>query len=122
MSDAALLWGGDIGASPVGDIALTDSTALGQQRLLRRLLTNKGDYVWNLDYGAGLGQFVGSPINVERISSAIRSQIFLENVVARSPEPVIDVSGQLDGGVYVSIRYVDAANLASQVLSFTVGI
>ena len=120
MSDAALLWGDDIGASPVGDIALTDSTVLGQQRLLRRLLTNKGDYVWNLDYGAGLGQFVGSPVDVARINSAIRSQIFLENVVARSPEPVIEVSGQLDGGVYVSIRYVDAANLTSQVLSFTV--
>ena len=120
MSDATLLWGGDIGASPVGDIALVDGTTLGQQRLLRRLLTNKGDYVWNLDYGAGLGRFVGSPVDISQIKAIIRSQIFLESAVARTPEPVIEVSAQLDGGVYVSIRYVDAASLSSQTLSFSV--
>ena len=121
MSDAALLWGGDIGPSPVGDVALVSTTALAQQRLLRRLLANKGDYVWNLNFGAGLGQFVGSPVNVSQIKAVVRSQIFLESAVARTPEPVIEVDEQLDGGVFVRIRYVDAGSMSGQILSFSVG-
>ena len=61
MQDAALIWGGDLGAGNTGDIALASGTILGQQRILRRLLTNPGDYIWHTEYGAGLAQFVGSP-------------------------------------------------------------
>ena len=122
MQDAALLWGQDLGASSIGDIALASGTALGQQRVLRRLLTNPGDYIWNPAYGAGLAQFVGMPCNVAAIRATIRSQIFMEASVARLPEPVIDVSSASDGSVYVQIRYVDSASSSTQVLSFSVGV
>ncbi len=122
MQDAALLWGQDIGASSTGDIALAAGTALGQQRVLRRLLTNPGDYIWNPAYGAGLARFVGTPCNFAAIRSTIRSQIFMEAAVARLPEPVIDVTPANDGSVYVQIRYVDAATGATQVLSFSIGV
>ncbi len=122
MQDAALLWGQDLVASSTGDIALASGTALGQQRVLRRLLTNPGDYIWHPDYGAGLAQFVGRPGNEAAIRAAVRSQMFMEASVARLPEPVIDVSSASDGGVYLQIRYVDQAGGATQVLSFSVSV
>jgi phage baseplate assembly protein W len=120
MQDAALLWGGDLSAGPTGDIALAAGSALGQQRVLRRLLTNPGDYIWQLQYGAGLAQFIGNVCNVAAIRSTIRSQIFRESAVARVPEPVIDVQDAQNGSVYVYIRYVDSVNGTTQVLSFAV--
>ena len=120
MQDANLLWGGDLSATLTGDIALASGVALGQQRVLRRLLTNPGDYIWHLDYGAGLARFVGEPCNVAAINSTIRSQIFMESSVARLPEPVIDVQNAQNGSVYVYIRYADLESGATQVLAFTV--
>ena len=96
---------------------------LGQQRVLRRLLTNPGDYIWQLDYGAGLARFIGQPANPLQIKAVIRSQIFKEAAVARQPEPVIDVQvspGGAAGTVYVYVRYVDADNGQTQILSFSV--
>jgi phage baseplate assembly protein W len=120
MLDAALLWGGDLSAGLTGDIALASGTVLGQERVLRRLLTNPGDYIWHLQYGAGLAQFIGEVCNVAAIRSTIRSQIFMESAVARLPEPEIDVQNAQNGSVYVYIRYVDSTNGATQVLSFSV--
>jgi phage baseplate assembly protein W len=91
--------------------------------VLRRLMTNPGDYIWQLGYGAGLGQFIGQPTNASQIQAVIRSQIFKEAAVARTPEPVISVQSDPTSGagtVYVQIRYVDAATGQTQVLSFSV--
>jgi len=120
MPDAALLWGGDLSFTPAWDIALVTGTVLGQQRVLRRLLTNPGDYIWHLNYGAGLAQFVGTTVNVAAIRSTIRSQIFMESAVARLPEPAINVQSSPNGSVYVYIRYVDSTAGTTQVLSFSV--
>ena len=120
MSDAALLWSSDLGASATGDIAMSSGEALGQERLLRRLLTNPGDYLWQPGFGAGLGEFVGAPCDVMAIKARIRSQIFLESTVLRTPEPVVDVESSIDGGVYVHIQYVQSQSGISQVLSFMV--
>ena len=120
MTDASLLWGTDLDPSPVGDIAVVNDAALGQQRLLRRLLTNPGDYLWQPSYGAGLGQFVGRPYDVSDVKAAIRSQIFQEKIVARTPEPKIDAEVSQDGTVYVKITYVESTSGSSQLLSFSV--
>ena len=117
-------WGADLSTGPTGDLATAEGLALGQQRLLRRLLTSPGEYIWQPAYGAGLAQFVGEPADPLRIRAVIRSQIFKESTVARDPEPVIDVqlsSGGATGAVYVHIRYVDAPSGQTQVLSFPVG-
>jgi phage baseplate assembly protein W len=124
MYDLALQWGSDLTIGPTGDLALVSGSLLGQQRVLRRLMTNPGDYIWQLDYGAGLAQFIGQPSNVSQIEAVIRSQIFKESAVARTPEPTITV--QLDssgatGTVYVQILYVDAPSGQTQVLSFSIG-
>ena len=123
MSDAWHQFGGDLMVGATGDLAGASGATPGQQRVLRRLLTNPGDYIWQLDYGAGLARFIGRPVNPQQISAVVRSQIFKEAAVARQPEPVIDVQispGGATGTVYVYIRYVDADSGQTQVLSFSV--
>ena len=121
MTDLSHQWGADLAVGPTGDLATADGSLLGQQRVLRRLLTNPGDYIWELDYGAGLGRFIGKPVNARQIQAAIRSQIFKEAAVARTPEPTINVKLGPAGVVAVDIRYVDAMSGQTQILSFTVG-
>mgnify|MGYP000849634676 CR=1 FL=1 len=121
MPDLSHEFGADIVAGPTGDLALAEGVALVRQRLLRRLLTNPGDYIWPPQYGAGLGRFVGQPASAARIRAVVRSQIFREPAVARSPEPVVDVRAGDDGRVFVSIRYADADTGETQSLSLTVG-
>jgi hypothetical protein len=124
MADLSHQWGSDLTVGPTGDLAVIDGSLLGQQRVLRRLLTNAGDYIWQLAYGAGLPQFIGEPVSAARIAAVVRGQIFQESVVARTPEPVIEVQLAPDGlptTVYVYIRYVDAPSGQTQTLSFQVG-
>lgn len=124
MTDVAHVWGSDLTIGSTGDLATASGSTLGQQRVLRRLLTNPGDYIWDLVYGAGLSQFVGRPANALQIEAVIRSQIFRESTVARIPEPVIDVQVAPSGAagiVYVHIRYVDATSGQTQILSFSMG-
>jgi phage baseplate assembly protein W len=124
MGDLSLVWGADLTASATGDIATASGTIVTQQRVIRRLLTNPGDYIWQLDYGAGLARFVGQPANELYIKAIIRSQIFKESAVARSPEPVIEVQvspAGSTGTIYVRIQYADALTGGTQTLSFSVG-
>ena len=123
MADVYHRWGADLMVGVTGDISAASGALLGQQRVLRRLLTNPGEYIWQLDYGAGLARFIGQPVNPSQIRAVIRSQIFKEAAVSRQPEPIIDVQlapGGASGTVYVHIRYVDAENSQTQVLSFAV--
>ena len=46
MPDLAHQFGADLVAGATGDLAVVDGPALGRQRVLRRLLTNPGDYIW----------------------------------------------------------------------------
>lgn len=124
MTDVFHQWGSDLALGPTGDLAVVSGTLLGQQRLLRRLLTNPGDYMWQLDYGAGLGQFVGSPASPLHIRAVVRSQVFKETAVARAPEPLIDVDPLRPGSdtsVYVHLRYCDSKSGQTQQLQFPVG-
>lgn len=59
------------------------------QRIIRRLLTNPGDYVWHTDYGAGLGSYVGEPYSPSLIEGTILNQLQLEPLVAETPAPNI---------------------------------
>jgi phage baseplate assembly protein W len=121
MSDLQHQFGSDLSVGPTGDLATVNGATLGQQRVLRRLLTNSGDYIWQLGYGAGLAQFVGQPADATRIRAVIRSQIFKETAVARTPEPVVDVVSDGIGTVSVQVSYIDAETDATQVLGFTLG-
>ena len=121
MTDLCLEFGADCAVGPTGDLAVVDAAALGRQRVLRRLLTNPGDYIWQPTYGAGLGRFVGLPASAAQIRAVVRGQIFKEAAVARDPEPVIEVEAGVDGTMVVRIRYADAQSGAAQILDFNVG-
>lgn len=125
LNDLDHYWGNDIAASPTGDLGTVDSVARGQQRILRRLLTNPGDalgppdYPFHPEYGAGLPRLVGTVTDLASIKALIRGQILLEDSVARLPEPDITVNA-ITGGVSVYIRYTDAASRTPATLSFSV--
>jgi phage baseplate assembly protein W len=86
----------------------------GQQRVLRRLLTNPGDYVWQPIYGAGLARFVGQPINNLTLSGTIRQQMKLERAVKQVPPPNVTLASQPTGVVVAGVQYIDAdTNLTS---------
>ena len=118
MSDAQLGWGGDLGSSETGDIVVVGRPELGTERVLRRLLTNPGTYIWHPEYGAGLGQLVGQPVDVVGVQALIRSQMRLEAAVARSPEPVVAVQADPTGSLSVQVRYADADTSESRTLNF----
>jgi phage baseplate assembly protein W len=123
VNDIFHIWETDLTTSATGDLALVSGSTLGQQRVMRRLLTNLGDYIWHTDYGAGLASFVGTPANETQITATIRSQIFREAAVARTPEPVVDVQVSPAGAlstVYVNIRYTDSLSGETQMLTFSV--
>lgn len=119
MPDLAHVYGNDLSVSANGDLALSDGTTLGQERVLRRLLTAPGAYIWQLDYGAGLPRFVGEVANKARIAAVARSQIHREDIVARTPAPVITVDVQPNSVVTLDIQYVDTATQAAAGVNFS---
>jgi phage baseplate assembly protein W len=120
MTDFSLEWSGDLILTvPKGGITLVSDADLTRQRLIRRLLTNPGDYIFDTNYGAGLGRFIGSPINVNDISGLVNEQALLENTV----DEVISVTVNSDNIGYVNctIIYTDKSDTGiQQILSLTV--
>ncbi|MDE3022882.1 MAG: phage tail protein [Pseudomonadota bacterium] len=121
MFDLTHWVGNDINLSPTGDLSIIDGTVKDEQRILRRLLTNPGDLLFHPEYGAGLPQWIGKPLDIQAITALIRGQMFLEESVAHDPEPVITISTILDG-ISCRIQYADSATGQTKVLSFNVNL
>ncbi len=117
VADISHQVGSDLALGPTGDLAAVVDPTEGTQRVLRRLLTNPGDYIWNLTYGAGLGAMVGSPANALAIQGIITSQMLQEAAVAQSPAPQVSVASDNAGTVYAYVTYGDAATGTTQVLT-----
>ena len=119
MPDLSHVMGNDLSLSATGDLATVDGTTFGEQRVLRRLLTNPQDYIFHPMYGAGLPNFVGQPADILRIKAVTRAQMFYEAAVARDPAPKIDVSVDPGTGTVIeNIQYADAPSQQPVVLSF----
>ena len=101
-------WGGDLLVSVRGDVAVSPVQTEVQNRIIRRLLTNPGDYVWHTGYGGGLGNYVGSVVSPRTMESNIVYQLKYETFISFSPAPVVDIgespSGSLSS-VSVTIQY-----------------
>lgn len=107
MPDLHHYVGADLTVAASGDLATVSGTQEGVQRVLRRLLTNPGAYVWHPAYGAGLPAKVGSLATADEIRGLIRQHMSLEPAVAKVPAADIKVDS-IPNGVAVQIRYVDA--------------
>lgn len=123
LNDLSQYMGADLSASATGDLQSCTNSLRSQQRVLRRLLTNPGDYIFQLDYGAGLSKYIGQTTNIPEITALIRGQLFLEDSVGQLPEPIINVTpinGGITGGISVEILYSDAATGQPVNLNFSV--
>lgn len=107
MADLASWFDQDFQVSATGDLLSIDGSLLGQQRILRRLLTNPGDYIWDLTYGAGLPGYVGAAVEPDTIRALIQAQMLLETAIAQSPPPVVTAT-PISNGMFVQILYVDS--------------
>ncbi len=121
MSDVAHPIGADLQLGPTGDLLLVSGTEETKQRILHRLLTARGSYIWQLTYGAGLPEMVGEVASGQQIAAIITSQLALEQAVAVSPEPVVGVVASALGTVSATITYTDSGAGPGQVLSVSLG-
>ena len=115
MTDLAHTIGSDLAWSATGDLAISTGTQATQERVLRRLLTAPGAYIWQPQSGAGLGAFVGQPANGPLISAIVTGQMQSEADVASSPAPQVSIVVQPSGEVDLTIVYADA-NGATQTI------
>ena len=123
MTDISHSWGSDLDVEPSGDLKVASPSTAVQQRILRRLLTTQREYIWNPDYGAGLGNFVGQPADTRRIRALVVAQVLQEAAVAKDPAPAVFVRGGSVGEVqalYADIHYRDAISGSDQRITIPV--
>lgn len=119
LADVGHLWGSDIRLSPTGDLALVTGPDRSKERVLRRLLTNAGEYIFALDYGGNVPREIGAIANNAQISGQIAGQLKLEQTVSQASAPTVNVTNT-DKGVAVGISYITAPDQVPAALSFTV--
>ena len=121
LSDLAHWFGSDIQPSSAGDLSTVSGTIRGEQRVLRRLLTNPGDYLFEPNYGAGLPQYIGKQLDIAKLQALCVSQMLLEDTVAKSPAPVVKIKQAPNDftSISVQINYNDQPTLTPVVLSFS---
>lgn len=118
VADVAHWWGQDLQLSPTGDLAAVIQADRSRQRVLRRLMTNAGDYLFEPTYGAGVPGYIGANENDAKIKANISGQMQLEQSVSQSPAPQVSIS-QIANGVSADINYIVAPEQVPASLSFT---
>lgn len=109
MADLSHIHGGDLAISITGGLTLASGTEYGQQRVIRRLMTNPGDDQWTPEYGGGAPSFVGSTASADRIRATFLKQLRLEAVVDQSTAPQVTVSqDRATGTTMAAVSYRDA--------------
>jgi hypothetical protein len=123
MYDIFHQWGTDLAVGNGGDLALAAGSDLISQRVCRRLLTNPGDYLWNLNYGGGLASFIGAPANSAEVRAVIANQLQFETSVPADPAPRVTttVTDAANGYVVANITYTDPTSLEPVTLSVSTG-
>jgi hypothetical protein len=120
MADLSHIWSGDLTIAAGGDMLLASGSEAGRQRVLRRLLTTPGEYIWQPDYGAGLPGQIGALTGNAAIEAVVRTQMLLEDAVSQDPPPVVTVTRPSSGVVAITIQYQDANTGEPVVLGFNV--
>lgn len=113
-------WLGDLVLTSTGDLATVDGTALGVQRVTRRVLTPPAALVFHPDYGFGLPQKIGTVAPSFTLAGQLRAQMYLETVVSQVPPPSVTVAENPigSGRQVANVAWVDAESGAPMLLSF----
>jgi phage baseplate assembly protein W len=119
LADLSQFWGSDLDLSATGGLALVTAADRSKQRVLRRLLTNPGDYIFHPTYGAGLRQFIGQNVDLAKAKAVVRGQMKREASVSQVQEPTVIIS-PIENGLQVDISYTVAPEQVPAVLSFSV--
>jgi hypothetical protein len=118
MADCFHYIGSDLQFGSNGDLQTVDSVQESQQRILRRLLTNPEDYIWQPTYGAGLPAQIGQVTDQAAVESLITTKMYLETSVVQNPQPQVDFDFFLNG-INCSIRYIESDSNLPTTLSFS---
>lgn len=118
MADLGLEWNDDFRFTPSGDVSLVTGEDEARQRIIRRLYTALGGYVWDAEYGAGLPQKIGSTYQPQQIESIVRGQMLLEESVSQIPPPRIQVSSAVSGLQVIVIEYRESGT--NREIGFTI--
>lgn len=121
MADLSLIWQQDLVFDLTSDLMLAQGSEAGRQRVLRRLLTNPGDYFAHPSYGAGLPEKVGSISSAAELQALVFSQMLLEPVVAQDPPPNVSVTA-VPNGVAILVMYNDAITGEPVTLGFDINV
>jgi hypothetical protein len=119
MADAGHYFSGDLLVGSTGDLLVVAGFLESNQRILRRLLTNPQDYIWQPGYGAGLPRFIGQSVDESGTDALIRSQMYLEQSVSQNPAPQV-LTSEIANGLDVQIQYVEVESNQPATLSFEV--
>lgn len=121
LSDLYQWYGGDVSSSATGDFQAVTGDTRSQQRIVRRLCTNPGDYIFHPEYGGGLPKLIGSNASVSDVKAIVQSQMRLEDSILQLPAPVVTVT-PITNGMQIQIQYTDALTRKPVLLSFDVNI
>jgi len=113
-------WSSDLVLTPSGDIQTVDGSALGVQRVVRRLFTTPGALLFHPTYGGGLLAKIGRAIAARTVLGVVRAQMYQEAVVAQDPPPQISVDEIPPGSgrQIISISYQDAQTGGPMLIQF----
>ncbi len=117
--DAFHYFGSDLVLSATGDLLTASNLDESRQRVLRRLLTNQQDYLWQPLYGAGLPGDIGQPLDQPTLTALIKSQMYLEADVSHDPEPLV-VLTEIPNGISAQITYTSVETGLPVLLNFDV--
>lgn len=119
MSALSHTIGGDLDLSGTGGLAVVTGSDKTQQALLRRLCTNAGAYIWQLDYGAGLPARVGSVMDETSIRALVLEQMQDEAGVDQTQSITVTITSPKTGAYLLAISYTDAATSTVQELTLS---
>lgn len=104
--------GSDIQLDSTNDLLFVFDTDETNQRIMRRLLTNKSSYIWNPEFGASIPARIGRTLSVEEYRdavNAITAAVLEDDDVLKDPAPEINLQA-IRNGFVCYIRYYNKSN------------
>ncbi|GBQ63890.1 phage tail protein [Ameyamaea chiangmaiensis NBRC 103196] len=115
MTTLAHMCGADLSLDAAGGLGMSSAAQETREMILRRLCTGSGDYIWQIQYGAGLPAMIGEPVDLSKIKSLVQSQILMEEGVDLFSLTDVSISQDNVGGVYCTISYSTASSAAQTI-------